>query len=114
MDPFARLDPRRGQTFRLALEGEEKMRLFMAEGAASIMAKIAAGGPEMLPKIFNTPQIGSKRWPLAQAALRGIIGSSPEQATGRKTDPTRQNEHSIAGRMLRHAQAATASREHEH
>ena len=82
MDPFARLDPRRGQTFRLALEGEEKMRLFMAEGAASIMAKIAAGGPEMLPKIFNTPKIGSKRWPLAQAAC----GASSAAARNRPLD----------------------------
>jgi pimeloyl-ACP methyl ester carboxylesterase len=50
VDFFGRLDPRRGQAFRLALEGEEKLRPFLAQGAASIMAKIAAGGSEMLPE----------------------------------------------------------------
>ena len=50
VDFFGRLDPSHGQTFRLALEGEGKLRPFMAEGAAGIMAKIAAGGPEMLPE----------------------------------------------------------------
>ena len=50
VDFFGRLDPRRGQTFRLALEGEEKLRPFLAQGGASIMATIAAGGPEMLPE----------------------------------------------------------------
>ncbi|MGH3172182.1 MAG: alpha/beta fold hydrolase, partial [Trebonia sp.] len=50
VDFFGRLDPRWGQTFRLALDGEEKLRSFLAEGAASIMATIAAGGPEMLPE----------------------------------------------------------------
>ena len=50
VDFFGRLDPRRGQTFRLALEGEAKLRPVMAEAAAAIMAQIAAGGPEMLPE----------------------------------------------------------------
>jgi pimeloyl-ACP methyl ester carboxylesterase len=48
VDFFGRLDPSRGQTLRLALEGEDKLRPFMAEGAARIMATIAEGGPEML------------------------------------------------------------------
>jgi pimeloyl-ACP methyl ester carboxylesterase len=50
VDFFGRLDPSRGKTFRLALEGEEKLRPVMAEAAAGIMAEIAAGGPEMLPE----------------------------------------------------------------
>ncbi|HEX4061462.1 MAG TPA: hypothetical protein VHY58_10650 [Streptosporangiaceae bacterium] len=50
MDFFGRLDPSRGQALRLALEGEGKLRPFLAEAAAGIMATIAAGGPEMLPE----------------------------------------------------------------
>jgi pimeloyl-ACP methyl ester carboxylesterase len=50
VDFFGHLDPSRGKAFRLALEGEEQLRLYMAEGAAGIMATIAAGGPEMLPE----------------------------------------------------------------
>jgi pimeloyl-ACP methyl ester carboxylesterase len=36
VDFFGRLDPRRGQAFRLALEGEEKLRPFMAEATIEV------------------------------------------------------------------------------
>lgn len=48
IDFFGRLDPSRGKAFRLALEGEEALRPYMAKASAGIMATIAAGGPEML------------------------------------------------------------------
>ena len=50
VDFFRLLDPGHGNTFRLALEGEEKLRPFMTQASAGIMATIAAGGPEMLPE----------------------------------------------------------------
>jgi pimeloyl-ACP methyl ester carboxylesterase len=36
VDFFGRLDPSRGQTFRLALEGEEKLRPVLAKAAAGV------------------------------------------------------------------------------
>lgn len=79
VDFFGRLDPRRGHTFRLALEGEDKLRPFMAEGAASIMAKITAGGPEMLsePGEPAPPQPGRAiDDPTAMARLRATFADS--------------------------------------
>jgi hypothetical protein len=50
VDFFGRLHPGRGQAFRLALDGEEKLRAALAEAATSIMAAVAAGGQEILPE----------------------------------------------------------------
>jgi pimeloyl-ACP methyl ester carboxylesterase len=79
VDFFGWLDPRRGQTFRLALQGEEMLRPFMVEGAASIMAKIAAGGPEMLPEPGEPAPPDAARAvddPAAMARLRATFADS--------------------------------------
>jgi pimeloyl-ACP methyl ester carboxylesterase len=79
VDFFGRLDPRRGQTLRLALEGEEKLRPFMAEGAAGIMATISAGGPEMLPEPGQpAPPLSARAIddPAAMARLRATFADS--------------------------------------
>jgi pimeloyl-ACP methyl ester carboxylesterase len=79
VDFFGRLDPSRGQSLRLALEGEEKLRPFMAEGAAGVMAKITAGGPEMLPEPGEPAQANPTRAiddPAAMARLRATFADS--------------------------------------
>jgi pimeloyl-ACP methyl ester carboxylesterase len=79
VDFFGRLDPSRGQALRLALEGEEKLRPFMAEGAAKIMATIAGGGPEMLPEpgeVAATPPTRAIDDPAAMARLRATFVDS--------------------------------------
>ena len=76
VDFFGRLDPSRGRTFRLALEGEEKLRPFMAEASAGIMATIAAGGPEMLPEPGEPAPLRPTRAiddPAAMARLRATF-----------------------------------------
>jgi hypothetical protein len=79
VDFFGRLDPGRGKTFRLALEGEEKLRPFLAGAAQGIMATIAAGGPEMLPEPGQPAPPGSARAiddPVAMARLRATFAGS--------------------------------------
>ena len=79
IDFFGRLDPSRGQTFRLALEGEEQLRPFMLQGAASIMAKIEAGGPEMLLEPGEPASSNPTRAiddPAAMARLRATFQDS--------------------------------------
>jgi pimeloyl-ACP methyl ester carboxylesterase len=79
VDFFGRLDPSRGQALRLALEGEEKLRPFMADGAANIMATIAEGGPEMLPEpgeVAATPLTRAVDDPAAMARLRATFVDS--------------------------------------
>jgi pimeloyl-ACP methyl ester carboxylesterase len=79
VDFFGRLDPSRGRTLRLALEGEEELRPFMAEGAASIMTKIAEGGPEMLQEpgeVATTPLTRAIDDPAAMARLRATFVDS--------------------------------------
>lgn len=84
VDFFGRLDPGRGQTFRLALEGEEKLRPFLAEGAASIMAKIAAGSPEMLPEPGEPTPPGRTSYQPGRLARSGALdgGGPPGQSAG--------------------------------
>jgi pimeloyl-ACP methyl ester carboxylesterase len=77
VDFFGRLDPSRGKAFRLALEGEETLRPFMAE--AGIMATIAAGGPEMLPEPGEPGPLRPARAiddPAAMARLRATFADS--------------------------------------
>lgn len=79
VDFFGRLDPRKGESLRLALEGEGRLRPFMAAGAASIMSKIAEGGPEMLPEPGQPPAEGARRAiddPAAMARLRATFADS--------------------------------------
>jgi pimeloyl-ACP methyl ester carboxylesterase len=79
VDFFGRLDPSRGQAFRLALEGEEMLRPRMAEAAAGIMATIAAGGPEMLPEPGEPSPPEPMRAiddPAAMARLRATFADS--------------------------------------
>jgi pimeloyl-ACP methyl ester carboxylesterase len=79
VDFFGRLDPSRGQTLRLALEGEEKLRPFMADGAAGIMATITEGGPEMLPEPGEPAPAEPTRAiddPAAMARLRATFADS--------------------------------------
>jgi pimeloyl-ACP methyl ester carboxylesterase len=87
VDFFGRLDPRRGQTFRLALEGEEKLRPFIAAGAASIMVKIAAGSPEILPEPGEPAPPEPTRAiddPAAMARLRATFADSRSVRSLRK------------------------------
>jgi pimeloyl-ACP methyl ester carboxylesterase len=79
VDFFGWLDPNRGKTFRLALEGEEKLRPAMAEAAAGIMAQIAAGGPEILPEPGQPAPTEPTRAiddPAAMARLRATFADS--------------------------------------
>jgi pimeloyl-ACP methyl ester carboxylesterase len=79
VDFFGRLDLRRGKSFRLALEGEDKLRPFIAEAAAGIMATIAAGGPEMLPEPDEPAPASPARAiddPAAMARLRATFADS--------------------------------------
>lgn len=79
VDFFGREDPSKGESLRLALEGEEKLRPFMAAGAAGIMAKIEAGGPEMLlePGQPSAGPVGrALDDPAAMARLRATFADS--------------------------------------
>ena len=79
IDFFGRLDPSRGRTFRLALEGEEKLRPFMAAGAANIMGSIAEGGPEMLLEPGQPAEEPAERAidnPASMARLRATFADS--------------------------------------
>jgi pimeloyl-ACP methyl ester carboxylesterase len=97
VDFFGRLDPSHGKTFRLALEGEEKLRPFMAKASAGIMATIGAGGPRCCPSQANPhhpsrrarsttqpPWPGSAR-PSQTASTDGSTTSSPPSTPGDST-----------------------------
>ena len=79
VDFFGRLDPRRGTTFRLALDGEDALRRYLSEASAGIMATIAAGGPEMLPEPGEPASPRPARAiddPAAMARLRATFADS--------------------------------------